>query len=403
LKHLTEELLWLILGWLLGVVAGLLPGIHANTISFLLLGFAANTGQPDKWAYVVVGMNIVQAFVDFIPNIFLGLPDSEAFASLLPGHRFLAKGKGLYAVRLGIIGALSGSLLAALLFPLFAGFLAKALDFVEAIIPLALGLVLVSLVAGERDWKKRGQAVAVIALAGGFGLLTLPSSAFADPLFPAITGLFGVAGLLNGLRGENRVPEQLDGISPLKPKNLLEGGVLGSLAAGIVALLPAIGPGEASYLLMKLFKKTSASLYLIIVGCINAANLLFSFLFLYLLGKTRTGAAAALERLGLLDAPTLVAVTGASLVSAAAGAWLCLWLAKAAAKKISQVNYRSLNAGVICFLGAIVFLLQGLPGLLVLVVGTAIGLVPLAFGVRRAHAMSYLMVPTLAYYLGFPG
>ena len=382
------------LGWLLGIAAGLLPGVHSNTISFLLLGLAAaNPGQPDKWAYAIVGMNVVQVFVDWIPNTFLGMPDHEGYAHLMPAHRFLAKGKGVFAVRLGVLGALSGLPLALLAFPLFAAFLTKTTDFVQAGIPVALVLVLASMVGGEEGWNKL-RAALVIGLAGALGLLTLGGSAFTEPLFPAVTGLFGVPGLLYSLKARNRVPPQQDSPEPLAPKNLLEGSVLGCLAAGLTALLPAIGPGEASFLLMKFARRMSPSLYLLLAGCINACNLLFSFLFLYLLGKTRTGAAAALAQLQPLDANWLLAFAGASLVSAAFGAWATVALAKAAARELPRLNYALLTKATLAFLAVVV-------GLLVLGVATCIGLLPLAWGIRRAHGMAYLMVPTLAYYLGF--
>ncbi len=395
---MIEALLWLGFGWLLGIIAGLMPGIHANTISFVLLGVAAGMGQPEKWVYVIVGMNVVQCFVDFVPNVFLGLPDEEGFANLMPGHRFLTKGKGIFAVRLGAIGALVGVPFSLLLFPVFAAFLVQAAEFVKLCLPFALGGVLFSMVWGEEG---RGKLIAalVLVLAGGFGLLTL-GQGLAEPLFPAITGLFGLPGLLYSAKAGKALPEQHDDPQRLKAKTLLEGGVLGGMAAGLVALLPAIGPGEASFLLMKLFRKMSPSLYLLLTGCINAANLLFSFFFLYLLGKTRSGAAAALAELQTLDEAWMIAIAGASLVSAACGALAAVHLAKIVARKMPEIDYPQLSLATAVFLVGLVAFFQGGRGLLLLGTATSIGLLPLAFKVRRAHAMAYLMVPTLGYYLG---
>jgi putative membrane protein len=47
----------------------------------------------------------------------------------------------------------------------------------------------------------------------------------------------------------------------------------------------------------------------------------------------------------------------------------------------------------------LVFLFTGLLGLLILIVATFIGLLPVEWGVRRSHCMGVLLIPIILYFL----
>ena len=92
-----EIILFLILGIIAGAVAGLLPGIHINLIGAILVSISAtilSSVNITSLVVFIVAMAITQSFVDFIPSILLGCPDTDTELSVLPGHELLKNGEG---------------------------------------------------------------------------------------------------------------------------------------------------------------------------------------------------------------------------------------------------------------------------------------------------------------------
>lgn len=124
-------ILFAFLGTAAGVVTGLTPGLHVNTIAALVLALQGSlialASSIFAWAgpnmeelllmvaSMIVGNVVSHTFLDFIPSIFLGAPEGETALSVLPGHRMLLQGRGLEAVRLSAQGSLAAALLSLLL------------------------------------------------------------------------------------------------------------------------------------------------------------------------------------------------------------------------------------------------------------------------------------------------
>ena len=67
----------------------------------------------------IAALAITHTFVDFIPSIFLGCPDTDTELSVLPGHEMLKKGEGYEAImRTAYGGLISIFLLIIIAFPL---------------------------------------------------------------------------------------------------------------------------------------------------------------------------------------------------------------------------------------------------------------------------------------------
>ncbi|MFA5741268.1 MAG: tripartite tricarboxylate transporter permease, partial [Candidatus Izemoplasmatales bacterium] len=91
------------LGIIAGIIAGLTPGLHANNIAIIAL---TSPFFGEDFAAFILSMCIVQTFVDFVPTIFLGAPDTETFEGVLPGHAMLLEGKGMEAICLTVFGGI---------------------------------------------------------------------------------------------------------------------------------------------------------------------------------------------------------------------------------------------------------------------------------------------------------
>ncbi len=118
---LLAIIVFTLLGCVAGIVTGLIPGIHVNNVAALtlasqslLLSLAMSAfgwAQPSASQLIiivcslVIGNAISHTFMDFIPSVFLGAPDSETALTLLPGHRMMLAGRGYEAVKCSVIGS----------------------------------------------------------------------------------------------------------------------------------------------------------------------------------------------------------------------------------------------------------------------------------------------------------
>lgn len=422
-------------GALLGSATGLLPGLHVNTLSVVLLALApaayaglaalgaAADAVPLAVAALLLGITVSHTFVNIVPATYLGAPDESTALSVLPAHRLLLRGDGYRAVALSAYasyGAVAVSLLA--FWPAHWLLLHGAGHLREAT-PVLLALLVLFLVLrepariGPPEWSAplrqtlaRLAALSLFLTAGIYGLLAfhLPYHAFVplppSPLLPALGGLFGAATLLEALAHHARVPHQFlrIGVGRLAPS-----GAAASLASGVAAgagmsLFPGLTNATATAVATAMRKGTDEEI-LVSLGAVNTANAVFNLLVLALFDHARSGAVVALRDLLPIEpwtrsAPAqlawfLFAVLAAAFVSLVATLALGRW----AARRIHTVPYRGLVVGVLVYVVLIVVLFSGLMGLLVFVVGTALGLLTVRLGLQRTHLTGVLLVPVLSY------
>ena len=79
--------------------------------------------------------------------------------------------------------------------------------------------------------------------------------------------------------------------------------------------------------------------------------------------------------------------------------FLTLKIGKFFAKHFTKIPYLLLIKLTICMIIILVFLFTGLIGLIVLIVATFIGLLPIQWGVRRSHCMGVLLIPIILYFI----
>lgn len=98
-----------IIGVLCGAVTGLIPGIHVNTVGAFVFASSATILaflSPEFLAVFLMSMSISHALLEFIPSMFLGVPEEGTVMSVLPGHHLLLQGRGKEAIRLVALGGL---------------------------------------------------------------------------------------------------------------------------------------------------------------------------------------------------------------------------------------------------------------------------------------------------------
>jgi len=392
---LIEILLFLFLGIVFGTITGLIPGIHINLIGVFLITLAASFLSflnPIYFVVFITAMAITHTFVDFIPSVFLGCPDTDTELSILPGHDLLKKGKGYEAITLTTYGSLAAIfVLIVLAFPV-ANLLERFYDFLKILIPGLLILVSFFLISSE---KKMKNALVVFLLTGLLGLAILNLD-MKEPLLPLLTGLFGSSMLIISIKDKIFIPKQK--ISKIKVKIFkpLLGAVI---ASPLCSFLPGLGSGQAA-IIGNSISKTDKKGFLVLLGATNTLVMGFSFVALYAIARTRTGATVALQEIiGILSKEILVLILGVILISGIVSFFLTIKLAKFFSKKIEKINYILLCELTLIVLIIIVFLVSGFLGLFVLAASTATGIYCISLGVKRTNMMGCLLLPVIILYL----
>jgi putative membrane protein len=394
-----------LLGILLGAASGLAPGIHANTLASALLatgaGIAALLGEEALAAAMFAAL-ITHSFLDNIPSTFLGVPEAETVLAVLPAHALCLEGRGEEAVRCSAVGS---ALAMALAVPLSLACMV-ALPPLQPALDWAIGIILVAVVGYQvLSDDSPAWAFAVFAVSGALGLFALRYGFLAwhalgaDAVFlPLLSGLFGLPVLLTASHAP--VPEQrFDGIS-IPAAVFARHSALGTLAGLLVGWLPGLSNATANGLLdAAVGYDRDRRGFIVATSAANTANAFIGLAAFFAIGRTRSGVLAAMANLGLPSMPALMVV---GLVAAVAGFLLTIRLASSA-RLLSRVDGRSLNLAVVALLILLSAALAGPFGLLVLVLATAVGLVPPLADVRRVHAMGAIMLPVMAWSFGVGG
>lgn len=394
---LIEIILFLILGIIFGTFTGLIPGIHINLIGAFLVSLSFTVFYSINPIYLVVfitSMAITHTFVDFIPSIFLGCPDTDTELSILPGHELLKKGQGYEAIILTAYGSLAAVFILVLIsFPsIFV--ISKIYDPVSFLIPYILITVSTILIFSE---KRKFSALFVFLLAGFLGLSVLNMVESSEKmLLPLLTGLFGSSMLLISIKNKTQVSKQ----KITKSKTNLIKPLLGAFVASpISSLLPGLGSGQAA-IMGNMISRTNRKGFLVLIGATNTLVMGFSFISLYVISRTRTGAAASIQEIiGNMSWEILVLVLIIVTLSGVASFFLTKFLAKFFSKNIEKINYTLISSATLAVLVIIVFLVSGLLGMAVLIASTFTGIYSISLGVRRTNMMGCLLVPTILFYL----
>ncbi len=79
--------------------------------------------SPEVLAVFLISMSISHSMIDFIPSMFLGIPEEGTVLSILPGHYFMLQGRGREALRFVAVGGFGSLIVTIILFPIFALFI----------------------------------------------------------------------------------------------------------------------------------------------------------------------------------------------------------------------------------------------------------------------------------------
>jgi len=375
---------------------GLIPGIHINLVGVSIVSLSASLLASINPLYLlifIVATAITHTFLDFIPSVFLGCPDTDTELSILPGHELLKKGQGYSAIMLTAYGSLAAIFLLLIITWPSIIIISKIQNILPIIIPGLLVLATLFLISTE---KNKSKAIFAFLLTGILGLIILNLEKVDQPLLPLLTGLFGGATILLSIKNKTQIPKQTLKLTKTK----ISKPILGALIASpICSFLPGLGSGQAA-IIGNSIAQTNKKGFLILLGATNTLVMGFSFISLYAILKTRTGAASAIkEILGTLETNYLILILLVILISGVISFYLTKNLAKFFSHKITKINYTKISLATLLILTLIVVLVSGFWGLLILIISTLTGIYCIKLKVKRTLMMGCLMLQTILWYL----
>ncbi|MFT4304394.1 MAG: tripartite tricarboxylate transporter permease [Candidatus Woesearchaeota archaeon] len=393
-----EILMAILLGTIAGTFTGLIPGIHINLISAIIiasLSFLLGFTSPFALVVFILSMSIVHTFLDTIPSIFLGAPDSSTALGVLPGHRFLLKGQGLFAVKLTIIGSFFASIISILFFPAFLWIINYVYPIISPYIKYFIVCVVIFMILKDRHklW-----AIFIFTISGILGLISL-NLQMENPLFPLLSGMYGVSTLLYSLNDKNNLPMQTNTSDKIPIILFIKALFSGCFSGYLTAVTPALGSGMAAVIASQITRKLGDIGFMLMIGSISTFNMVLSLVTFYSLDKARNGSIIAIqELLNGINNIQLIVLLLVVITVGSFSVFLAINISKIFCNIIIKVNYSKLIICIVMFIVSLTIILSGWKGIIILITSSAVGFLPAIKKTTRTMGMGCIIIPVLSYF-----
>ncbi|MBI2655131.1 tripartite tricarboxylate transporter permease [Candidatus Woesearchaeota archaeon] len=397
---LFEIIIAIILGCLMGVLTGLTPGLHINLVALILFSISpVLLGYTNVIAVAsfIIAMSITHTFTDFISATYLGAPSDDTALAVMPAHRLLLQGMGHEAIRLATIGSLLCLILTVAIAPLLVLIVPFIFNSLKDYVGWILLAVLIFMISREENLDKKFWSFIVVALSGILGLIVFNIPNLKDPLLPMLSGLFGVSVLLLSLAQKVALPiQRTTEMIKVRARDTIKAISSGVFSGSLVSIFPGLGPAQAAVISGQFFKRTDTNTYLILVGGINTVSMILSLITLFTIEKARNGSIIVVQQLlQNIDLKTLILFLAVALAAGGIATFLTMYMSRIFSKVMNKVNYSLLSILIIVFVGIMVLYFSGFIGFLILVVATAIGIIPNVTDVSRSSSMACLLIPII--------
>lgn len=401
------------LGVICGAITGLIPGIHVNTagaIIFTSSAFLLGIFSPEFLCVFLVAMSIAHALIEFIPSIFLGVPDEATAVSVLPGHRMVLEGRSKEAIRIVAIGGFGAIIVIILILPILIIFLPTIQGVIKPYTFLILLLVSLYMIWRLSNGKRAFFWSLILFIFSGF----LGWTIFQTPISSGLSmmcifsGLFGISTILFSLNDKSFMPHQNKFYDLELNSNMLRGIFAGGVSGAILGFLPGFGPAQGSIIAQTVVGgdgEDNTENFLTSISGLNTSDTLFSLICIYLIGNPRSGIAVYMSYLiSTFSISHLLIFIFTALVAVSVSLMLCLKLGDSFSKIMQNINYKKLSFIVIILMVLILYIFTIIYKAniiyitLALITSTAMGLLPHYLGVSKSHLMGVLIIPAMIIY-----
>lgn len=395
-----------------------LPGFHVYNLMavFVIAGTAG--APPEVLVPAAGGMVVGFAVLSTIPSVLLAAPDESAVFTVLPGQKYLMDGRGAEAVLITAAGSLAGLavlLLSAAVLPSIIPVAHRVLSpYLHAVVWCVVAFMLLSewpkadayaASPGRRlaaAWRTLGAGLLTFALSGLLGFVLMHRSPIAADaaflnLMPAFAGLFTIPWLLLNIVTRQVVPPQRSpGRMHISGFAVVTGSVAGVLGGGFAAFAPGVTGGVGGMLAGHATAIRDSRAFLVSQGASRMVYMAGGFLLFFLpdCGLTRGGGAWMMRTVHRPDGPAEYGLVLAGMAFAAVACCLLLspftrmvlWL-------MGRYGCRAMSWAALALVVVFVVSMTGPAGLLVMLVASAIGLIPVLYGSRRMNALGVVLLP----------
>ena len=422
-----------LVGTALSCVISILPALHAyNVLGAFVMGMFALTARgielaPEVYLPFMVGMIVGWSMLNTIPSILLGAPDESAMFTVLPGQKYLMFGRGYEGTMITGVGGLAGVYFLVFVVGPFAP---KVLPPVQEVMRPHMHWILWVIItfilmtewpkggnwgpAGWRKffdaWRSLGAGLLTFFLSGFLGFILLYRSpvsvdvAFQN-IMPAFVGLFAVPWCLLNIISGTSVPKQhISGSLDIDGDLILRSVGAGGLGGGFAAFFPVVTGGVGGLLAGHATAQRDERVFIMSQGVSKLVYYVGAFMFLFVpgLGITRGGAAWMMRQLYMPRTYYDYYMVLASIAIAGAVAFLLMPpLTRLTIWFVEKANYRNASVVALAIVLAIVYVMTGWGGMLVMIVATGIGLIPVLFASRRLNCLGILLLPIACNMSGF--
>lgn len=379
----------LVLGIISGVITGLTPGLHVNLVTLIVI--STFKFHPLIIAVYLFSLGITHTFLDVIPAIFLGAPDEEM--SLLPGHELFINGAGHEAVKLTIIGSFLTMLSGIILMPILFFSLPQIYSLLRPFLAYIIIIMLVILFLKNKNFF----SFLTFFFSGILGLIVLNSN-LEHKLLPLLTGLFAMSSLISSILFPPKIVKQrITNFIKLSKKDLITTIFGSSIAGTITSIFPGISPAQSTALVQPYFFNNKFS-YLVFIGGVNTIDFFISLTTLYTIGKARNGALIGIKKAMIfINQEQIIALACIGILAGCLASIITLKISRLMIILINRIELVKLSILVLIFLLLLSFYFSGLPGLIILLTSTIIGLIPILSKTPRSFSMGCLILPVIIY------
>lgn len=379
----------LFLGIVLGA-SGLVAFLHTN---FILQVSHAFLPQGFSKSVFASSLSFSKIVFELIPTLFFVIPSTSFGVSLLPSQKLLLEGKALKVLKTTVASFLIAGACSIALLPL-----------VIAVLPLAsaslapfVGFVLLAFtILSFSSTKRPLESAFAFALSGALGLVLLSKPVVSEPLFPLLSGLFGIPALLFSLDSQKPSASRQSHAVECDVKLIFLACVFG----GFSSLLPAVTPMLLVAVLFIFMERNavgerSEELVIQAGAAALVSKTFFDFVAFQATGKARSGAVAfASSELQSLSGLGLALAAGLVSLFIACAIMLLLY------PRLAGLPFegRKASVAVLCFIVLACFAFNGPLGLFVLGVSACTGIAVSMLGVRKTTALGCLIVPSLSFF-----
>ena len=434
-------LLSVLAGCLMGVVSGLIPGLHSNNFAMLLVSVSPlliESGIPAIYIIFMILANcITHTFHDIIPAIYLGVPNSDMALAVLPGHQLLLDGRGPEAIRLSAMGSAGSVIVSIILLLPFGILLYTIYPLIQDHIGWMLLFIALLMIITEKGEYVPGQgflvryrhifyAFVVFVLSGLLGIFAFGKENLANSLFesdspsillPLLSGLFGASQLIVSLTTGSVIPPQRTSLITLPVNRTIKAIASGSFAGSFVAWLPGVSSSVATLLAEQVSRirgnQNSGSIasedpldeareFIVSVSGVNTANAVFGLFVFFFIGRARNGAIVAISSFlepSAIDIPIILILLCVVILASMFSYYSTIRIGNTIHLFMEKIDYRKLSIAVLTGLVIMVAVFTGVFGIIIFLMATSIGLLPSFMHVRKSNAMGVILLPVILYFL----